>query len=219
MNSLDIQERKFPSRTRIGWGPLWRGLAILALSGCGGGGGSTTPAPTSTTPVLSPTPIALTSATVLGAKFWSDGSTATGGNGSAAMGGVNCLVSENYHIHSHLDIFKNGQALSLPAQIGLQGCAYELHTHDTSGIIHVETAAVSRFRLGQFFAVWGQPLSSTNVAGITGLPVVAYVTNGGVMTPYTGNLSDIELTSHESITIQIGTPLLEIPSYTWDPGL
>ena len=33
-----------------------------------------------------------------------------------------------------------------------------LHTHDASGTIHVE--GVSGPRLGQFFAIWGVPLSA-----------------------------------------------------------
>jgi len=35
------------------------------------------------------------------------------------------------------------------------------------------------YHLGSLIETWGQPLSSSNVAGITGLPIVVYVTDNG----------------------------------------
>jgi hypothetical protein len=128
---------------------------------------------------------------------------------------------ETYHVHSHLSIFLNGEALAIPREIGIleptptTGCFYSLHTHDLSGRIHVEAAAPATFTLGQLFSIWGQPLSSTDIAGLSGMPVVVYVTDNGVVTQNTGDWSTIELTSHREITIQIGTPITEIPNYTW----
>jgi hypothetical protein len=55
------------------------------------------------------------------------------------------------------------------------------------------------------------------VAGITGLPVVAYISEGGTVTRYTGDdLGEIDLASHRGITLQLGSPVAEIPNYTWD---
>jgi hypothetical protein len=210
----------------LAWVPL------LAAS-CGGGGNDsvaatpipiTTPAPTpspapatgTTMPRLSVTPIQLAPTNPLGTpNIWPNGDTVAGGQGQS-IDGIDCANIENYHVHTHLAIFRNGEMLTIPAAIGLTGCTYELHTHDWSGILHVEAPAVKRFTLGQFFAVWGQPLSSSNVAGITGLPVVVYINDGTSLIQYLGNPADIELISHRSITIQIGTALTEIPSYTWD---
>jgi hypothetical protein len=93
---------------------------------------------------------------------------------------------------------------------------YTLHTHDHSGKLHVEAAAPATFTLGQIFRIWGQPLGPDNVAGLTGKPIVVYVTdNNGVVTEATGDWNDIELLSHREITIQVGTPITEIPNYTW----
>jgi hypothetical protein len=41
--------------------------------------------------------------------------------------------------------------------------------HDHSGIIHIESATVPSqpYTLGEFFAIWGQPLST--VATLTGM--------------------------------------------------
>src|SRR6185369_5291791 len=66
------------------------------------------------------------------------------------------------HIHQHLDIYVNGRRVPLPAGIGideLDGFISPLHTHDTSGVIHVESPKVETFTLGQFFAVWGVRLT------------------------------------------------------------
>ena len=40
------------------------------------------------------------------------------------------------------------------ANIGLSGCDEPLHTHDTSGIIHVEAPANTQYTLAGFFEVW-----------------------------------------------------------------
>ncbi len=65
---------------------------------------------------------------------------------------------EALHIHQHLDIFVNGKPVTVPAGIGINMDARfisQLHTHDMSGVIHVESDQVRDFTLGQFFDVWG----------------------------------------------------------------
>jgi hypothetical protein len=121
-----------------------------------------------------------------------------------------------------LSIFLNGQQLRVPSGIGIggsgapaPGCLYAVHTHDAIGILHVENPTPARFTLGQFFALWGQPLSSTNVAGITGLPVVIWLDDGRTVTQYTGDPREIELAGGRGITVQIGTPLSALPTYTY----
>lgn len=195
-------------------------FSFVILTACGGGSSAPENKPVASVPdpILSPTPSNLSGALTVGVDAWNEGSTGQGGRGSA-IGGVSCLVTEDYHVHAHLSIFKNGQALAIPANIGLTGCAYELHTHDKSGIIHVETAAYHLLTLGQFFAVWGQPFTSTNVAGIVGLPINVYVNDDGKLSLHKGNPADIELAKHREITIVIGTPIAQIPSYKWDPSL
>jgi hypothetical protein len=191
-------------------------LALL-VAGCGGGGNDAAPAQTPG-PQAGSSPILLVQGGSLGLPAWPDGSNDTGGRGSP-VAGVNCLLNENYHIHAHLAIVKDGQFLAIPKEIGLQGCAYEMHTHDQSGIIHIETSAFRPFTLGQFFAVWGQPVGMSNVAGITGLPVAVYIDDGGNPVEFKGDPATIELTSHRAITIQIGSALAQIPTYSWPSGL
>ena len=157
----------------------------------------------------------------VGATHWLDGDTTAGGQGSPA-GGLECMPTmvETYHVHTHVSIFLDGQALAFPGQVGIVrrsagDCFYQIHTHDKSGKIHIEAPAPGLFTLGQLFAIWGQPLEATDVAGLTGKPVVVYVTDAGVVTQATGDWEDIELTSHREVTIQVGTPITEIPNFTW----
>jgi hypothetical protein len=84
------------------------------------------------------------------------------------IGGVECEAHErlNYHVHSRLDIFVEGQPVEVPANIGVKRgeCLYWLHTHEGQpGIIHVEAPTEGDYTLGQLFAIWGQPLSSTQL--------------------------------------------------------
>jgi len=130
-------------------------------------------------------------------------------------------MPETYHVHTHVSIFLNGEALAVPAEVGIVrpatgDCFYSIHTHDKSGKIHVEAAAPGIFTLGQLFAIWGQPLEASNIAGLTGMPVALYVTDNGVVTEAVDNWQSIELTSHREITIAVGTPITEIPNITWD---
>lgn len=201
---------------------MYKKIAICILAaaqfGCGGGGGggSANNAPSGTGPVLA------ASATLIGTSpgitpAWPDGSSASGGSGTP-IDGVVCLQSEDYHIHSHLTIIKDGVTQRIPQHIGLSGCAYELHTHDYSGMIHVETSTTKKFTLGQFFAVWGEPLSRTNVAGLSGEPVHFFISDGDTLTEYTDDPNAIELVSHRSLYIVIGAVPATLPRNQWPAG-
>ncbi|MDQ6836942.1 MAG: hypothetical protein M3137_01010 [Actinomycetota bacterium] len=139
------------------------------------------------------------------------------------IAGVSCGATEQIatHVHTHLAIYVDGQPRSVPLGVGfsgqvqiqhsahgdfaagVSGCLYYLHTHAADGIIHVEAPAGRQFVLGQFFAVWGQPLKDGHIGPATG-PVTAYV-NGH---RWTGSLEDIPLHSHESIQLNVGTPVV-----------
>jgi hypothetical protein len=125
-------------------------------------------------------------------------------------------------VHAHLSIFLDGVALAIPRHIGIieltptSECHYPLHTHDASGMLHTHAATPTLFTLGQFFAIWGQPLQRSNVAGLSGLPVKVYVTDAGVAREFTGDdLGSLQLLSHREITIQVGTAIAQIPQFTW----
>lgn len=184
-------------------------------------------------PPLSTTPVAVnrgaSGAALVGQAGLEDNrSNGRGGQGQP-VAGLSCYgplnqttFKEIYHVHSHLAIYQDGVRLAIPPLIGIVGndqaysttCVYPLHSHDLTGAIHVEPASDDPPpTLGQFFGIWGQPLSRTDVAGRLRTPVVVYVRDGGNLRIHQGDPADIELTSHRSIVIQMGTPLGEIPVF------
>jgi hypothetical protein len=136
--------------------------------------------------------------------------------------GLHDLTNEGQvlHIHQHLDIFVNGKHEPVPTNIGIYDGQFltELHTHDPTGIIHVESPTKRRFDLGQFFGVWGVRLNSDCVGGYCRqvTPWRVYV-NGQL---YSGDPAALELKEHQEIAFVIGTPPRKIPStYNFPPGL
>jgi hypothetical protein len=75
------------------------------------------------------------------------------------------------HFHVHLDVSVNGRTVPVAANIGVDpptGMMSGLHTHDTSGIVHVEAAHdEERFTLGQLFSEWDVHLSRTQIGGLS----------------------------------------------------
>ena len=62
------------------------------------------------------------------------------------------------HTHQHLDVVVAGKNIPVPAHIGIDWMKRfisPVHTHDDTGIIHIEAAAIETYTLGQFFDVWG----------------------------------------------------------------
>src|SRR6266498_4462970 len=137
--------------------------------------------------------------------------------------GIKCDRVEhfNYHYDAHLSIFINGFSYLVPGGIGIKppDCIYWLHTHDTSGIIHIESPENNTFKLGQFFDIWGQKFNnsqifdfkadnSTDTATDTALTV--YLNGTAIKrTSY----RDIPIVNHEDIVIVYGAPPPQIPSY------
>ena len=69
-----------------------------------------------------------------------------------------------FHIHPELEILIGSAKQELPANIGVKPlCMNPLHTHDATGVIHVESPEPRDFTLGDFFAVWDKPFSKDQV--------------------------------------------------------
>ena len=70
------------------------------------------------------------------------------------------------HIHPRLTLVVGGQRQTVPAGIGILAAGnLPLHTHDSSGTIHIEATSQQPFRLGDFLTIWGQTVNSHNVLG------------------------------------------------------
>ena len=135
--------------------------------------------------------------------------------------GIPCDPSDHedgYHVHAHLNFRLEGALQEIPADIGIgDGCGYWIHTHANHGLLHVEAASVARYTLGQFFAIWGKPLTSRQVGDVKfGPGQHLFVFLGGQ--PFDGDPRSIELVDHASIEIQIGMTRLPPLDYTFPPG-
>jgi hypothetical protein len=122
------------------------------------------------------------------------------------------------HIHAHLDVFVNGKRVTVPKLIGINpGAAYltELHTHDTRGVIHIESPkANDTFTLGQFVAEWGVFLNGRCIgAYCDGLK---WYVNGKQQT---GNPAGLVLKPHQEVAVVVGKPPKTIPpSFKFSSG-
>ena len=132
----------------------------------------------------------------------------------ATVDGIACQTSEQvaYHIHAHLTIYASGARQVVPAGIGIPGpqqvidgfvaggkCLYWLHTHDATGVVHIESPVRRVYTLGQFFDVWGRPLSDIQVGGATG-HVTAFVNGKRIA----DGPRSIKLTPHAVIQLDVG---------------
>lgn len=74
-------------------------------------------------------------------------------------------VPPEYHWHPQLRIIANGAAVPIPANIGIElaGCHRVLHTHDATGVIHIELNVYQEFTLGDFMSVWKKPFSKAQI--------------------------------------------------------
>ena len=150
---------------------------------------------------------------------------------SPAINGISCdaLESTIFHIHLHLAVFFDGEEQQIPFGIGIAqpwqvsdsdegpfvddgACFYWIHTHTEDGIIHIEAPVRRSFTLGDFFAVWQQPLSATQVGPKQG-QVIVYVNGQRDQT----NPPDIRLLPHQRIQLDVG---MDVPPYQFDfpPG-
>jgi hypothetical protein len=149
-----------------------------------------------------------------------------------SVDGIRCLGNEQlrFHIHAHVTAYVDGRARQLPGgtgiinpqisatpagpYVGAGSCFYWLHTHAADGIVHIESPLVRVYTLGDFFDIWGQPLSSHQVGSARGAVTALY--NGRA---YTGNPRDIPLTAHAQIQLDVGRPLVAPVTITFPSGL
>jgi hypothetical protein len=144
--------------------------------------------------------------------------------------GISCRKLSNetvkYHVHVLVNVYVKGKLLRLPAgigiteprllekyptgkfyDVGLYNCLYWLHTHVADGIIHVEAPAKKAFTLGEFFDIWNQPLTPSQVGPAKGAVVV--FENGKRLV---GNPQLTQLLAQGIIQIDVGKP--EVPFHS-----
>jgi hypothetical protein len=128
------------------------------------------------------------------------------------------------HYHAHLDIFVNGKPVPVAADIGIDpqtGDMTALHTHDTSGVLHIEAATKGdAYTLGQIFKEWGVTLTSNQIGALktgNGTTLATYVNGKQV----SGDPATIVLKPHLQVALVYGTPnpaFVPPASYEFEPG-
>jgi hypothetical protein len=219
------------------------GLApILAfLTACGGGGSSATPpaAVNGGAPPPNGTITASSGATLGEDNTFSpaDGDSSSGGNGQS-VDGIPCeptMAESNYHVHVFVGLIVNGRQIALPDGLGMKNpgadaggvtstasCFYYLHTHDASGIVHVEDPSTASrttalHTLGQVFAIWGHSLSGWTIytSGQMYRGQGSQLVSSSTYTKFGGDPSSMPLYGHEVIWLESGSPVLgaaQLPS-------
>ncbi len=132
---------------------------------------------------------------------------------------IACEANEqvSYHIHAHVSIYINGQQQLIPANVGInqqQGCYYWLHTHDTTGVIHIEAPQPITYKLGNFFHIWSQQFAQSQY------PIELNDTTGWQVyvdgKPYQGDFNNISMTAHKLITLAYNSPKAPVDTvYNW----
>jgi len=134
--------------------------------------------------------------------------------------GIYCDTLEQtaYHVHAHVSIYINGKQSLIPQYVGIASdgsCYYWLHTHDTTGVIHMEAPASRSFIFGNFLDEWSAHFSSLGYP-----PELDFTTGWKVWVdgkPYTGNFRNIPLMAHALITMAYDSPGVKPDTtYAWN---
>jgi hypothetical protein len=115
-----------------------------------------------------------------------------------------CLGSEALflHIHPYVRIIIDGKNVTIPGAIGIENplpegsstwgevysggsasCFEPVHTHDSSGLIHIESPDNQNYTLRDFFNIWAQTYSYALVNGVkhpivfNSTDILGYTTN------------------------------------------
>lgn len=150
-----------------------------------------------------------------------------------AVDGIACQTGEQvaYHVHVHLAVVVDGRPRPIPAGIGIAAprqvqttargafvdggsCFYWLHTHAADGIIHVESPSPRTYTLGDFFDIWRQPLSGSQVGPVRGRVTVFVDGHQRRLDPRA-----IALTAHREIQLDVGTPAPRPKRISFPSGL
>jgi hypothetical protein len=169
-------------------------LAVLLIAGCGGS---------------KPAPPHLTLNT--GSAPWPDPDHVADRVRAARLAGAS-NESLTVHYHAHLDIFVNGHSEAVAASIGRTDDSFfsPLHTHATSGMIHIEAPRDQAFTLGMLFTEWGVRLNDNCVGGYCApaTPINAYINGLRTGAP----IAAIVFRKGDEIALVIGHPPPRIPS-------
>jgi hypothetical protein len=145
------------------------------------------------------------------------------------VAGLRCTVAARDRFGAHLEVFVKRLDVVIPAGIGVAGphrrdgayvtggrCHYPARTLEPTGLIEVD--AGRELTLGQFFDIWGQPLSRTRLLRYRSSarrPVEAFVDGRRWM----GDPRAIPLRRHAAIVLEAGGYFPPSRRYVFPGGL
>jgi hypothetical protein len=109
-----------------------------------------------------------------------------------------CIYGEVLiHIHVLLSMSVGDRLLPIPLGVGISPeCTHPMHTHNDSGVIHIEHTRLVEFTLGDFFVIgerWG------DFDPLAGMQVVRVWVNGEI---YSADYRDLPLTEDLDIHLE-----------------
>ena len=154
-------------------------------------------------------------------------------------------MPNTYHVHIFLGVYDNGTLMALPIGTGMVSpnapsngfvngaqCFYFLHTHDRSGIVHIESnmstpTSQSIYTLKTYLDIWGITADANHFGPFQG-PVRVFTSgqvsrgnmNNGLVTAsnYTfwgTDPSNVPLYSHEVIFVEVGPNYPALPNVSF----
>jgi len=84
-----------------------------------------------------------------------------------------CVGNVVYHYHPNLVVTINGAGMLIPVTIN-SGCAQPIHTHDSSGILHVESDTNRDYTLNDWFLLWGNFENNPTIAILNSTQIWQY---------------------------------------------
>jgi hypothetical protein len=141
--------------------------------------------------------------------------------------GLGCATRLGLRFGAHVELFANRHVVLIPPGIGVVDatqagaaveagrCFYPLVTLAPTGVVEVSPRFGPPLTLGGFFALWGQPLSSTRLAGFAGHAVHAFVDGRSVP----GDPAEIPLRRHAEIVLETSGYVVPHASYRFVDGL
>jgi len=130
----------------------------------------------------------------------------------APIAGLRCAASASPWQDAHVEVFARGRVLILPPGIGVARprhavgaavrggrCSYPVRTTDPTGVVRYRRGR--GLRLGDVFAVWGQPLGRHRVCGFRSRGAVRVYVGGRRVA---GPPGAVPLRPHAEIVVEIG---------------
>jgi hypothetical protein len=143
----------------------------------------------------------------------------------APVDGLPCRARGGRRVGAHVELFARRRSLLIPAGVGIAPphrragryvtgpCSYAVRTREGTGVVELAPAGRA-LRIGDLFAVWGQPLGPRRLAGFRG-PVRAWVDGRR----WRRAASAIVLRRHAQVVLEVRGYVRPHARYTFPPGL